>query len=357
MKQSVFGNLILASILSILAIVSISYVVNFNTLTLERKQFSSARGKSDQQFPGTGEFPLLIESDGNLRKITHRMGAVIIPQNPQRICSLSFTDELLTIGVKPIAASCTNGKFPDYLRDSLRGVIGINHLMGVVQPDFETLVEVQPDLILASSVDPQTYQQLSKIAPVVVMTSDSDNNRQRLLDLGKLLNHLEVAEHQVGVYDRAIEHAKGILKDRIGDRKVAFFRIHGKQFYIHGHTRGGIMLYDELGLVPPSLIASSSRGLVLSPETLLQLDADYIFVAAEANAGARRSWNSASNHPAWLRIPAVKAGHVYSLVEQHQWLVSGFLAKSRMLEEIMASIAPDIHIHVPAPFVKSDGEL
>ncbi|OYP32963.1 iron-siderophore ABC transporter substrate-binding protein [Rhodopirellula sp. MGV] len=293
---------------------------------------------SESPPPGFGSTPLEISPQGSQYLVRHQLGTVIVPMQPTRICALAFTDELLAIGVTPFAASCTNGEFPDYLRDRLEGAVAINQLMGVGQPDFETIVVSQPDLIITSAGDPQTYHQLSKIAPVVVLSGDGDNNRQRVLDLGKLLDKERSARDCVSHYDQRIRNAKRLLHETIGDRKVAFFRIFGKQFYIHGHTRGGLMLYDELGLATPALIDQSPRGFMLSPESLLQLDAEFIFLAVEANRGAQRSWKSLLSHPAWQRVPAVRDGRVFLLPEQHHWLRPGFLAKSMMLDEIVRSI-------------------
>lgn len=355
MTQSLFGKAFLACLLMIGSVATISYARIAGTPSQRPFNGKHAGGKT-KEFPGSGATPLVVEPDGANYRVTHSMGTVFVPAHPRRICSLGFTDELLAIGVKPVAASCTNGKFPDYLVDWLDGVIGINHLMGIAQPNFETLVNVRPDLIISSTGDPQTYRQLSKIAPVVVLESDSDCNRQRLLDLGELLGHRKIAERQIATFEDCVNRARILLHERIGERKVAFFRIHGKQFYIHGHTRGGIMLYDELGFTPPSLIEGSRRGFVLSPEALLQLDAEYIFVAAEHNPGAQRSWKSVGSHPAWMRVPAVRNGQVYSLSDQHQWLIPGFLAKSRMLKEILQALAPDCHdLRVPQPYGR--GEL
>lgn len=292
---------------------------------------------SESTPPGFADRPLEIQSVAGKHFVTHQQGTIEIPSHPKRICSLAFTDELVALGIRPTSASCTNGQFPDYLRKRLQNVVGINQMMGVGQPDFETIVETKPDLIIASAGDPQTYRQLLKIAPVVLLSGDGDNNRQRMFDLGRLLDREAEAAACIKNYDAKIRQARKLLSDELGSQKVAFFRIFGKQFYIHGHTRGGIMLYDELKLNPPTLLDSSPKGFLLTPESLLQLDADLIFLAVEANQGAQRSWSQLLDHPAWERVPAVRSKRVIMLPMQHHWLRPGFLAKSQMLDEIIQS--------------------
>ena len=296
----------------------------------------------DAPRPGSKDCPLeVVESGDGHRVVRHVLGTSLVPCKPKRVCALGYVDELLAIGVKPFAASCSHGHFPDYLEDRLDGVIGIAQMMSVGQPDFETLVTVQPDLIITSNPDPQMYRQLSKIAPVVVLTDNGNDNGQRLLDLGELVARRAEAEARLAWYRAKVQTASNVLHEKIGDRCVAFFRVFGKQYYIHGHTRGGSVLYDELGLTPPSLIDSHERGCMLSPEVLLDLNAEYVFVAAEKTKGTFRTWQELLDHPAWQRVPAVRDEQVFWLDSFHQWLVPGLLAKSQMIDEILRSIAPE----------------
>lgn len=259
---------------------------------------------------------------------------------PVRICALAFSDELLALGIKPIAAAARNGSFPDYLTKQLQEATPINQLLEIAEPDFESLIDCRPDLILAADITGQTYDRLSMIAPTIVMSSDGEHNRQRMLDLGRLLDRYTQAETYLKEYDQILRQARVDLLSKIGNGRVAFFRIWGKQFYIHGHSRGGILLYDELGLTPPSLIETHERGYGLSAESILQLDADVVFVATESNRGAEQSWRTLLTHPVWQRVPAVKSGNVFVLSEQHHWLRQGFQAKQLMLEEILSALAP-----------------
>ena len=312
-------------------------------VTTRMDRGSAKASESESERPASGARPLEILKEGeDTRVVRHALGTCRIPRRPQRVCALGYLDELLSIGVKLAAASCSSdGQFPDYLEDRLEGVVGISQLMGIMQPDFETLITVHPDLIISSNPDPQTYRQLSKIAPVVILTDGEKHGRQRLLDLGELVGRQRQAEVRLAWYDGKLAAARQVLHNKIGDSKVVFFRVFGKQYYIHGHTRGGLLLYDGLGLTPPTLIKASPRGFMLSPEALLDLDADYVFVASERSKGSSRTWQELLDHPAWQRVPAVRSNRVYWLEDRHHWLVLGVLAKSRMIDEVLASLAPE----------------
>ncbi|RCS44631.1 hypothetical protein DTL42_17060 [Bremerella cremea] len=294
------------------------------------------------QPPGSAGVPIVVTPlNENRWRVEHLCGTSEIPAWPTRICALAFADEMLAIGMPPAAASSSATGFPDYLRPQLEGVVPVYQMLGTMLPDFETIVQLQPDLILTSNTDPQTYAQLSKIAPVVVLQRSSWDDQQRILDVGNLLGKEQQAQAVLAAYQAQVAAAKAILQQKIGIQPVSFFRVFGRQMYIHGHTRGGLLLYDELGLKPPALLNDSPRGYMLSPEALLQLDAEHLFVAAENNLGAQRSWESLLSHPAWQRVPAVKQKHVYPIQAQHQWLVPGIQGKSRMIDEIVAALAPE----------------
>ena len=309
----------------------------------EQGMATVAPAVTEAPLPGTGSTPLEIVEEGDLvRVVLHALGKSRVPRHPLRICALDYVDELTAIGTPLVAATCnSDGHFLDYLEDDLDGVVPICQMMGIMQPDFETLIEVAPDLIISSNPDPQTYRQLSKIAPVVVLTDGAKNARQRLLDLGELVGRRRQAEARQAWYDAKVEAAREALHEKVGDARVVFFRVFGKQYYIHGHTRGGLVLYDELELTAPSLIDSSPRGFLLSPEALLDLDAQYVFVAAERTNGSCRTWRELLDHPAWQRVPAVSESHVYWLEDRHHWLVLGLRAKARMIDEVLNNLAPE----------------
>ncbi|PQO35610.1 ABC transporter substrate-binding protein [Blastopirellula marina] len=303
----------------------------------------SVRKEADaEKRPGADGEPIIITpSNEHQTLVKHLLGETVVPNKPQRICALAFTDELLAIGVQPAAAACSANGFSDYLRTQMDGVAPIHQLMGTMFPDLEAIVRLQPDLILTSNADPQTYAQLSKIAPVVVLQRSDWSDRIRILDVGRLVGREAEAETVLAAYEAKSAAAKETLRQKIGDQPVSFFRVFGRQMYIHGHTRGGLLLYDELGLQPPKILENSPRGYLLSPETLLELDAQHLFVAAERNLGAQRSWDGLLEHPAWKRVPAVQQGNVYPIDQQHPWLVPGIQGKSRMIDEIVTALAPE----------------
>ena len=303
---------------------------------------SASAKANDDTPPGSGSRAVeIVDQGADYRVVRHALGTTRVPASPRRLCALGYLDELLAIGVKPMAASSFNGHFPDYLEDQLDGVTDIPQMYGNWQPNFEAILAAQPDLILTSNSDPQTYRQLSKIAPVVVLTNSGQHCRERLLDVGLVLGCQHQAEVRAAWYDAKIRAAQEALGDKMGDRKVAFFRIFGKQYYIHGRSRGGLVLYDDLKLNPPTLLAGGARGMMLSPEALLDLDADYIFIAAERSKGTYRSLDQLLDHPAWQRVPAVRSSHVVRLHSFHQWLVAGVLGKALIVDEILAAVAPE----------------
>ena len=138
--------------------------------------------------PGAGARPIEVVNEGEgYRVVRHAAGTTRVPARPRRICALSSADELIAIGLKPVAHSIHDGNFPDYLVSALEGVPWIPNVYGADLPNMEAIIGVHPDLIITRTTSRQTYRQLSKIAPVVVLLDHLENYRQRVLDVGAIV--------------------------------------------------------------------------------------------------------------------------------------------------------------------------
>lgn len=123
-------------------------------------------GTPPQTSEPTDAFPITI---------THELGSTVIPQPPQRVVALNnrFRDAAFALGVTPLPA-----------RPNAEGVYSKPRPWAPFAADWETstvlftdagldykaIAALKPDLILhgVSSVPPDTYDELSKIAPTVV---------------------------------------------------------------------------------------------------------------------------------------------------------------------------------------------
>jgi iron complex transport system substrate-binding protein len=310
---------------------------------LETQAADTSERTSQDMLPGAGARPIeVIEEGDGYRVVRHAGGVTRIPSSPQRICALAAADELLSIGVKPVAHSIKDGNFPDYLAETLKDVSWIPNVYGDAMPNLEAIIQVQPDLIITRAPDRQTFLQLSKIAPVVVLLGHSHHYRQRVLDVGVLVGHQHEAEVRVAWYDAKVLASRKVLHAKLHGQTFAFFRVNPRAFRMSGRgDSGGPVPFGDLQLPPPRLVAENERNITLSPEQLIDLDADYAVVAVDEKVGSVRNMHEILEHPAWQWFPAGKNGHAMIVTRYRHWADSGILGKSLIIDDVLRAVAPE----------------
>ena len=111
--------------------------------------------------------------------ITDVRGEVEIPANPERIVDLSGNSDILSIlGYKVVGTANSDAydytKFPSYLEDTLKGAEILGYSMQDTM-DIEKVMNLNPDLIVISTVQEKMYDSLSEIAPTVMIKLEKKN--------------------------------------------------------------------------------------------------------------------------------------------------------------------------------------
>lgn len=265
-------------------------------------------------------------------------GPVEIPRNPQRVVIpvQDFIGDALTLGVTPIAVAGNDILNNPYFKEALTGVEVVGDHATV---DLEKIASLDPDLII--TYQEETYEQISKIAPTVFIPWGKYDYKERLIEIGKILNKEEQAEKWVADFDQKLEEKKVELADLIAaDKKVAIFEIAGKELYLYGSSygRGGEILYNGLGLHAPALVqdvAFKEGWASLSHEALPEYlgEADYIFQGF--SRGVEQDKLDILDSAIWKSLPAVKAGHVFTY-DVKTYYFSDAYALDKQLDEIVA---------------------
>lgn len=329
------------AILGILALVISGQAIYARFLEAEAVDESEEAFR--ENLPGGGPNPVEVVEEGNDYKVIRHAGGVTrIPFPPQRICALASADELLSVGVKPVAHSIKDGNFPDYLAKTLEDVPWIPNVYGDTMPNLEAIIRVRPDLIITRAPDRQTYLQLSKIAPVVVLLGHKSHYRQRVLDVGTIAGRRLEAVARVAWYDAKVRAAREALHRKLQGRTFAFFRVNPRAFRLSGwHDSGGPVAFGDLDLPRPRLVAENRKNITLSPEHLIDLDADFAVIALDAKVGTVRQMNELLEHPAWQRLPAGRDGHASIITRYRHWADSGILGKSLIIDDVLRAVAPE----------------
>lgn len=248
-------------------------------------------------------------------KVTDVRGEVEIPAEPQRIVDLSGNSDILSIlGYKVIGTANSDAydytKFPAYLEETLKGAEILGYSMQDTM-DVEAVMNLNPDLIVISTVQEKMYDQLSEIAPTVMIKLEALNWKEDVKAFAKVFNKEEAANKWISNYESKAKEAGDKVKKEYGeDTTYLSFLASGGQFFIFDGAGFGNVLYEDMGLAKPEgMPEQSDISLpVVTYEGLASIKSDYIFLIATDEDLAQLESNSI-----WNSLPAVKEGKVVKL--------------------------------------------
>lgn len=264
---------------------------------------------------GAGNNSNSDKSSENTVTITDVRGEVEIPENPQRIVDLSGNSDILSIlGYKVVGTANSDAydytKFPSYLEDTLKGAEILGYSMQDTM-DVEAVMNLNPDLIVISTVQEKMYDQLSEIAPTVMIQLEALNWKDDVKSFAKVFNKDAEADKWLKNYEEKSKVAGEKIKAEYGeDTTYLSFLASGGQFFIFDGAGFGNVLYEDMELgKPEGMPEQTDISLpVVTYEGLASIKTDYIFLIATAEDLAQLESNAI-----WNSLPAVKEGKVVIL--------------------------------------------
>ena len=247
--------------------------------------------------------------------ITDVRGEKEIPANPERIVDLSGNSDILSIlGYKVIGTANSDAydytKFPSYLEDTLEGAEILGYSMQDTM-DVEAIMNLNPDLIVISTVQEKMYDQLNEIAPTVMIQLEALNWKDDVRSFAKVFNKEDVANEWLENYEAKAKEAGDKIKKEYGeDTSYLSVLASGGQLFIFDGAGFGSVLYEDMGLTKPvGMPEQSDISLpVVTYEGLASINADYIFLIT-----TDEDYASLESSAIWKSLPAVKEGKVVKL--------------------------------------------
>lgn len=242
-------------------------------------------------------------------------GEVQIPANPQRIVDLSGNSDILSVlGYSVVGTANSDAydytKFPSYLEDVLKGAKILGYSMQDTM-DIEGILELDPDLIIISSVQEKMYDQLKEIAPTVMIQLAQTDWKEDVSSFAELMNKTETADTWLKEYEaKAKEVGESIRKTYGEDTTYLAMLASGGQLYVFDAAGIGSILYEDMGLQKPENMPTQENISlpVISYEGLADIDADYLFVV-----GTDSDFEALHQNSVYKNMRAVKDGHVVEL--------------------------------------------
>ena len=273
----------------------------------------------------------------NTVTVTDVRGEVEIPANPKRIVDLSGNSDILSIlGYKVVGTANSDAydytKFPSYLEETLSGAKILGYSMQDTM-DVEAVMNLNPDLIVISTVQEKMYDALSEIAPTVMIQLEALNWKDDVRALGKVFGKEEVANEWIANYEAKAKDAGDKIKAKYGDDTTYLsFLASGGQFFVFDGAGFGDVLYKDMGLAKPEgMPEQTDISLpVVTYEGLAAIKADYIFAIATDEDLAQLEANSI-----WNNLPAVKNGNVV-ILESSPYFNQGYspIGREKLVDEI-----------------------
>lgn len=258
---------------------------------------------------------------------------VVIEKKPERIAVATWmiTEKLLAIATPPIAADTmqtmsTWASMKDYLEEYQIEDLG-------TEVNLERLLELKPDLILATEANANIYEKLEAIAPVVVfdvnvMFGDWQTSTR---EVAKVVGESKNAETFINDLIQQIENGKKELST--DGKTVGFLRLWSNSIYSMGIESCSAYYGDENGLglnIPkdwPKEIGA------ISLEALTQMNPDYIFISSIEDEAYMKELET---NEVWNSLTAVKENQVYTI--DLSALSGGALASKYGVEVILEAL-------------------
>lgn len=254
-------------------------------------------------------------NENGTRTIEYLGESYEVPEKVERIVvtgAMEAMEDMVVLDVHPVGAIAIGGKFPELYASVTDKAESIGEK---IKPNFEKILELNPDVILGSTKFPEEVQsKLEKIAPTILVSHISTNWESNLNLLAELTGKQADAEKILSTYKADIEAAKSMLTEKLQDQKVAAIRIRGGQAYVYPkEVFLNAVLYGELGLAVPNEVAKAKSQEAISVEQLADMNPDYLFVqfSTDENADAPNALEDFKKNPIIQNITAFKNDRVF----------------------------------------------
>jgi len=232
---------------------------------------------------------------------------VSVPTSPNRVLSLapSLTEILYAAGAgHKVVGVTTADDYPPALTSLPR--------FSALPVDFEALVALEPDLILASSQinSPQDANTLAAVGlPVYFVDIQTlEGMLQSIRTVGALLDTRAEADHTADSLFALLD-SLGTLTASVSSRPSTLFLIGGTTLYAFGK---GSYMHSMIALAGGSSVTEDHdmAAPILTDEYVLTRKPEVIVTTSTKE-------ELLLHHPTWNILPAVQKGHIYTVEGAH----------------------------------------
>ena len=275
-------------------------------------------------------------SSDNQITVQHKLGTTKLNSKPKKIAvlELSFLDSLHNLDIDPVAIAddgesnnvtdVTNGEKIDYVSVGDRK-----------EPNLEELSSMDLDLIIAdTSRHSEIYEDLSKIAPTIVLDSiDSsyDEYIENFETIAEIVGKEDVAKAKIEEAEKVLSDVKDKAKDKVSDEEVLTVSPKNDEYTAHTSSSFVGQVLEKAGF--KNAIQSDDREASLSLEQLVEINPDIIvYMRDDIDTTIYTQWK---NTQLYKSLDAVKNNKVYTTVARGPWTqYRGFISVNTLTKEM-----------------------
>ncbi|SFF39794.1 iron complex transport system substrate-binding protein [Paenibacillus algorifonticola] len=272
----------------------------------------------------------------------HAMGVTEVTGIPDKIAAADYRilDTLYALGIKPYATTTYGGSTElPYLEKDVQSetILALGDKI-----NLEAAVETEPDLIIARHIEPEVYEQLSKVAPVLVFRGDGDW-REEMREIGSAVGKEAEAAAWLEQYDQKAAEIKEKIAEHVGpDETFLFVRLQKDVQAASPNVHLAATLSKDLGLTYVAQLANQEESYsALSLEALPELNPDHIFMTVGKSTvshddDAEKLLADMKESAVWSSLKAVQSDNVHIMP---QWVFGDYPnIKSKSLELVEAAL-------------------
>lgn len=226
----------------------------------------------------SGESASVGSSSPDEVTITHSLGKSTVNMNPAKVVVFDYgtLDTLDKLGIEITALS--KAYLPDYL--SKYNSAKYEDVGTPFEPDFEKLSMLEPDVIFIGGRTGEAYEELSKIAPTILITLDYTKYSESFENNAKLIGQIFAKDTEVANEIAANNNAIAHLNDKATNAgKALIVLANGGKVSAYGPSSRYGIIHDVFGFAPvDDKIKASTHGQSISNEYIAEKNPDILFV-------------------------------------------------------------------------------
>ena len=268
--------------------------------------------------------------------VEHELGTTTLDSIPENIAvlELSFLDALYNLDVDPVAIADDEdeSKVYDVTQGELTEYTSVGNRK---EPNLEELSTLDLDLIIAdTSRHSEIYEDLSKIAPTIVLNSiDSsyDEYIENFETIAKVVGKEEEAEVKITEAENLLEEVKEKAQEKVSDKNVLTVSPKNDEYTAHTSSSFVGQVLEKAGFT--NAIQSDDVEASLSLEQLVEIDPDIIvYMREDIDTTIYEQWKDTELYKS---LKSVKNNDVYTTVSRKPWTqYRGFISVKTLMKEM-----------------------